>query len=179
MKKRSAALILAILMVLASLASCSKEESEIPAGMKIASSEDTDYVMYVPENWIVDKSTLYTSAYSPAYANKGDASNVSVTAYGLGANETTVEKWFESFYETFTATYEEVSEYTTKEVEFGEQKAVQFGFSGKLNSLEYDYIIVATIHGHYIYYLTYTSTPEFAADHLTDIETITANFKFK
>ena len=56
------ALILAAALSLFAFVSCGeKEEVKAPDGMKLASGEDVDYYMYVPETWRVDRSDLYTS----------------------------------------------------------------------------------------------------------------------
>ena len=65
MKKISViSLMLVLCMCVLSFAGCAKkEESDAPDGMKLASGEQVDYYMYVPETWKVDNSQLYTAAY--------------------------------------------------------------------------------------------------------------------
>ena len=46
------------------LAACkNSEDTWQPAGMKLASSEDADYRLWIPESWTVDMSTGIKSAY--------------------------------------------------------------------------------------------------------------------
>lgn len=173
--KRILSLIIAVLTVSALLCGCSKSAEGVPSGMKKASSDDADYVMYVPEDWRVDKSTLYTAAYY----SSGDATSISATAYGMNYDDTTVDDWFAGFMEEFKSVYTDVSEAQSEEAKLGGIDGMKYIFSGTLNGQIYDYIITAAIRQNYIYYITYTSTPEFYEKHLDSLEDVIVNFSFK
>lgn len=172
---RFTALVLAVLMCAAAFAGCSKKDPDTPSGMKLASSEDTDYRMYVPENWRVDKSTLYTAAYY----SSGDATSISATAYGMNYDDTTVDDWFEGFTEEFKEIYTDVTEAKAEEAKLGGVDGKKYTFSGTLNEKVYNYIIVAVLRQNYIYYITYTSTPEYYSDHLEELDDVIRYFEFK
>ena len=97
MKKtiRITSAILAVLTVLALFAGCAKKDPETPSGMKKASGDEADYIMYVPEDWRVDSSSLYTAAF---YSSE-DATSISATAYGTNYGNTSVDDWFKGFME--------------------------------------------------------------------------------
>ena len=86
MKKISViALVLAFCMCFCLLAGCGAKDnkSSAPKGMKLASGENVDYCMYVPENWKVDKSDLYTSAYfssGDAKTNRPDSTRAKISS---------------------------------------------------------------------------------------------------
>ncbi len=75
--------------------------------MKLASSEDADYKMWVPESWTVDMSTGITSAY----AGSGDYSNVSVTAQNLSGeqNYLTPSEYWEIYKTDLEATFPDIA----------------------------------------------------------------------
>lgn len=178
MKKtlRLVSLLLALVMLTACLASCSDDsESSVPSGMKLASGEDCDYIMYVPEDWRVDKSTLYTAAY---YSST-DATSISATAYGMNYGDTTADDWFEGFMEEFKTIYTDVSSVETEDSTLGGVNGKKFTFSGTLNEQVYNYTVVAAIRNNYIYYITYTSTPQYYSEHLEALDDVVRNFAFK
>jgi len=182
MKKLSLiALLLALIMCASALVGCSGgQEAGSPDGMKLASNEESGYLMYVPdvENcWKVDRSGLYTSA---CYSSGDDATNISATAFDVvqGAN-VTVESWWEDFVPNLKETYAEMSDIAVKDAKIDGIKGKEYSFSGKLAGNEYKYIITAVIKDAYVYYITYTSTPEFYEEHLEDLESVINNFKFK
>ncbi len=177
MKKsvRITAAILAVLTVLSLSAGCAKKDPEIPSGMKKASGEAADYIMYVPEDWRVDSSSLYTAAYY----SSGDATSISATAYGMNYGDENVDDWFKGFMEEFGGVYTDVAEPTEEDAKLGGADGKKYTFSGTLNGQVYDYIVVAAIRQNYIYYITYTSTPEYYESHLDALDKVVTNFAFK
>ena len=93
--KKISMLLCAVLITMSALllTSCGEQTGDVPKGMILASGEDADYIMYVPENWRVDKSTLYTSAYFSA----DDATSISAAAYGMSYTDKTTDDWWKSF----------------------------------------------------------------------------------
>lgn len=175
--KKLASLFLAALICLGAimLSSCQETETDVPKGMKLASSEDADYIMYVPENWRVDRSTLYTSAYF----SSGDTSSISTAAYGMNFTDNSVDEWWKSFEEEMSKIYTDISEVTTEDAVLGGVDGTKYTFSASLNEKQYNYIITAVIRGSYLYYVTYTSTPDYYENHLEELESVISNFAFK
>lgn len=177
MKKISViALVLAFCMCFCLLAGCGAKDnkSSAPKGMKLASGENVDYCMYVPENWKVDKSDLYTSAYF----SSGDATSISVTAYGVGSEEETVGDWWKKFEKEIGEVYK-ISDVKETKAKLDGIKGSQYSFKGTLADNEYNFIITAILKDYYVYYITYTSTPEFYEDHLEELDQVIEAFEFK
>ena len=178
MKKISViSLILATVMCLFAFCACAKEKDEIkaPQGMILASGEKVDYYMFVPETWKVDKSELYTSAYF----SHGDATNISTTAYNINTAEIkTVDDWWAGFEKQMKDVYKDVSEIKAADAKIDGIKGREYSFSAKLAEKEYNFIITAVIKGDNVYYITYTSTPEYNEDHLEEREQVIESFKF-
>lgn len=174
--KRIIALVLCLAALLCTFAGCAKEQdSEVPKGMQLASGENVDYFMYVPEAWKVDKSELYTAAYFSA----GDATSISATAYGISAEIQSVSDWWKAFEPQMTALYKDVSEITETEARIDGIEGREYSFTAKLNEKEYNFIVTAVIKDLYVYYITYTSTPEYNEDHLEERVQVIENFDFK
>lgn len=172
--KKIITIVCALLCVSLLLGACSKSEDGAPDGMKQASSDNVDYIMYVPENWKVDKSELYTSAFY----SSADATSISAAANGVAADET-VETWWDGFYEKFTSVYSDCGEPESTDVTLGGTDGEKYTFSGMLNGQEYKYIIAACVRGGYVYYLTYTSTPDYYENHLDEFDKTVENFSFR
>ena len=185
------------LLLLATLVGCGKNEAgDIPSGMQLASSEDADYLFYVPADWLIDKSALYSAAY---YSPGADATSISVAAYGMSAlpvsdtsdaeGETTaaevsaaeamISGWWKSFEEEFGATFASMEVTATESTALGGMEAVKYSFDATLAGKEYRYIVAATMRGSYIYYVTYTSTPEYYEEHLEALDQVLTHFAFK
>lgn len=176
MKKLLSLLCAAIVCISAfMLSSCGKEETDAPRGMKLASSEDADYIMYVPEAWKVDRSTLYTSAFF----SSGDATSISTAAYGMNYTDKTVDDWWGSFEEEMRSLYTDISDIQKEDATLGGVDGAKYTFSASLNGKEYNYIITAALRSNYIYYVTYTSTPDYYENHLEELDEVISNFAFK
>ena len=85
--KRLLSLILLITSVLLLLTSCSNNDNDVPAGMKIG-DKTSEYIFYVPEGWVVQpKSNQIALAYastadkSCVYISVGDISGESIEEY--------------------------------------------------------------------------------------------------
>ncbi|MCI8611193.1 MAG: hypothetical protein HFE66_04645 [Clostridiales bacterium] len=174
--KRTGFLLVTLLLALSMiLCGCEKQASDVPAGMQLASSEDADYLFYVPEGWRVDKSSLYAAAYF----SSGDATSISVTAFGVNMTDDTVSSWWENYTEQFTGIYEKMEVTAQEEAVLGGIDGMKYTFDATLNEKEYRYIIVAALRENYIYYITYTSTPEYYEDHLDELDLVLEHFAFK
>ena len=172
--KKIAFILAAVVAAAALLAGCGKQEGDAPKGMKLASSNSVDYVMYVPEDWRVDQSELYTSAFY----SSADATSISASAYGAAVDET-VDTWWDGFYKSFCSLYTDCSEPVREDSKLGGVDGARFEFSGVLNGQEYNYIMVACVRGGYVYYITYTSTPDFYESHLDTLGEVIDNFSFR
>ena len=170
--------ILAAVLIVCTLlctVSCGKEETDVPSGMQKASDDANEYILYVPEDWKVDKSTLYTSAYY----SSGDATSISVTAYGLTIGDETLDNWWLGMSEQLNTVYTDITETVEEDAVLGGIYGKKFTFSATLNGQQYNYIIIAVIKDYYVYYMTYTSTPDYYENHLTELDEVVENFVFK
>ncbi len=179
MKKVSAvSLLLCIMLCFGSFAGCAKKNSDVPDGMKLISSDDADYYMYVPDvegMWRVDRSDKYTSAYY----SSGDQTSISTTAFNITKSGVTVESWWEEFRPEIEKTFSDVGEIIEADARIDGVNGKEYKFSGKIGDDEYKYIITAVVKDSYVYFITYTSIPKYYENHLEDLEKVIDTFTFK
>lgn len=158
----------------------SGSDSWHPAGMKLASSEDADYKMWVPESWTVDMSTGITSAY----AGSGDYSNVSVTAQNLSGeqNYLTPSEYWEIYKTDLEATFPDIA--YDEDTEGGislmldENAAMKYSYTATVTGTEFHFISVVCIRSGTVYLITYTAQPAIYENHLEEVQNILDNFSF-
>lgn len=175
MRKTGILMLSLLLAVGAMLSGCAQQDPDVPEGMQLASSEDADYLFYVPEGWRLDKSSLFTSAYF----SSGDATSISATAFSMNLTDTSIDDWWERYKGQFEGIYENVEFSDGEETKLGGEDAMKYTISATLNETDYQYIIVAALRDSYIYYITYTSTPEYYEDHLEALDQVIEYFAFK
>lgn len=175
MKKTGILMLSLLFAVGAMLSGCAQQDADVPEGMQLASSEDADYLFYVPEGWRLDKSSLYTSAYF----SSGDATSISATAFSMNLTDTSIDDWWERYKGRLRVSIRMWSFRQGRKTELGGEDAMKYTISATLNEADYQYIIVAALRDSYIYYITYTSTPEYYEDHLEALDQVIEYFAFK
>ena len=175
MKKIIAALL--VFTALLSLGACRQQTAEesAPAGMKLASGEHADYLFYVPEDWRVDSADLFTAAYY----SSGDSTSINVMAYGVSPGMNELSECWEYYVKEFSDVFSSMEVTAEEETKLGGVPAMRYSFDATLAQKEYRYVIVATLRNHYVYYVTYTSTPEFYENHLEALDQVIDAFAFK
>ncbi len=181
--KRIISILLLLVMLVTSLTACGNSDSDVPAGMKLASDPEINhYNLYVPTAWTVDMSTGITSAY----VSSVDKSNISVS-YGVPQEHTVKEFWennkahYESVFEEFTV----LDEGTNSKL--GEYDAARYNYTAKYEGKEYQFLQYITIRGAYVFIFTYTAENEESEilgyvpfeKNLEEVMTVVENFEFK
>ena len=154
------------------LVSCGDED--IPDGMQLASGENVPYKLFAPLSWVCD----LNDDLSMAYYSAADTSNVQVTSYPGSS----IEEYWKTCCEDYEKTFEEFvydAEKGTATVLLGEKDAKSYTYTVKLAGKEYKIKQVVTVRDGMIYSLTYTSSPEKFDSHLTDVDAMFKNFKFR
>lgn len=164
-------IVLAVLMPLTAV-SCKKDRS-IPDGMKKASGDEADFVMYVPEKWTVDMATAAVSAY----ADSKDPSSVSMMGWDLEHTDYSLNEWWEtneSENRKVFSNYESVStENLTIDGIYAEKKV----YKASLGDYDYEILQAACVKNATVYLFTYTSTPDKYESHISEVEQIINNLK--
>lgn len=173
MIRKITALIFTILLCL-SFSACSKADTNVPKGMKLASNEITDYILYVPQDWTVDMSTGVTSAYfSPT-----DPSNISVIISSLSSANMTASEYWGSYKEQYTQTLSDMEELETSNIILGGINAETHVFTATMSGTKYKFKQAIAVKGTDAYIFTYTATENNYDTHIDDVDSILEHFQF-
>lgn len=200
--KKIIALVCSVLLCL-SLCACEQKDPNVPDGMKLVETESKDYSLFVPEDWSVDMSTGVVSAY----ASLVDQSNVSFTGFAIKMRDLYAETvassdtgsdaevkglvdvfwddYSDDFAETFGDTMKYIDE-NGKESDspvyvrttLGGIEANKYTYTARVTGETYKFTQVVCIEAGYVYILTYTAVTDSYDEHLEDVESIIANFRF-
>jgi len=165
MKRLFIALMLVLTIVTLTFTSCGNNDGA-PKGMKTASGEGTDYVLYVPEKWTVDLATKATGAYY----STDDPSNVSVTAWELENTDSTVEDWWEIERVDIDLVFKNVEIVSESNTTIDEVAAKKYEYTASLGENNYKVMQVAAVKKSVVYVFTYTSVEDSYDLHLEDVE---------
>ena len=187
-------LILAVVVVCAALVSCGKDKNGVPSGMiEVGGELNTEYRLFVPNDWTVDIATGFVSAHAQ------DGSNVSVQVISTGGvftsatdyiirvdNETYngLTEYFEKVYlPTIQTTFASLSldEQYTHGQKFGdEERACKYVYSVTSGGKEYKIMQIIAVHSSDIYIFTYTAREPNYDKHLEEVnDKILQNFTFR
>ncbi|MBR6807402.1 MAG: hypothetical protein IKM46_03370 [Clostridia bacterium] len=169
--KRLLSVILATILALTLLASCSKDG--VPSGMKLASSEKASYKLYVPKDWVIGSQESYTTANS-----KEKVPNVSATSYDLKTADADLEDWWKTETENLKEGFKDFKEISGEKTTLGGRDAMEKVYTAKLTGCEYKFHQVASIKDGYVYIVTFTCLPDTYEDNKETMNKIFAEFKF-
>jgi|GEM_PF-553473 len=201
--KRIMSLILVSLMLVSALffASCGKGEDDVPNGMKKASGDAAQYVLYVPTTWKCDVASGATSA---TYSDS-DTSNISVMTFSLENSDADVSDWWSGFEADFKKVYDDFEIVSREDTTLDGEKAEKVVFKGTLihdlsdeeddavsegtpandniDKVEFQFMQVSAVKRKVlsapeVYVITYTSSPDVFDSHLEDVQKCLDNFKF-
>ncbi len=203
MKKILIALFL-IVICLFTVSCGDSDKVDVPDGMKLASSDNDRFYLFVPSSWTVD--VAHGGPY--AYYSSSDASNISANFYMPDAetadttdtapqdtmadtmSDTTAgtesnprEKYIDAYWDTFTDSMNDtVKEFTltdTVETTLDSVYSKQYIYTFKIDQTVYKCRMVVTYPAqNLVFCLTYTSTPENYDKHAAEIEKVISEFKF-
>lgn len=182
---------------------CTQTELDTPVDMKLASVEEADYYLYVPNDWVVANQTGITAAY----ASLTDNSNVSCCKYIIADNEdrstiftisdpVTSEdgsevadgivyaKRYWNIYETdlknTIGDYKAVGE--PQNVDLDGCAAVKFTYTSTLSGTSYKHSMVVCCpspSASSVYLITYTATADNYDTNSDNFSKVIRNFKFQ
>ena len=170
MKKLIAVLLLLTLCLVA--VSCGKDATA-PDGMKNVAEETAKFYLYVPEGWVDQRD----GARSPA----ADGANVSAVAYLMDAYYTPETYWAEKCLPNYNLTFSSlvVDEALGGTTTLGGRNAAKYVYNAVLGEKTYRILQVIAVVDNMVYTLTYTATPDCFDAHMTDVDSIVANFTLK
>lgn len=168
------------------LVSCSREEGEAPFGMIKASSDVSEFYLYVPNDWQV--TTEENSLMASARASESDPSNVTMIGFedGSKAYDSIDAFWayYKNEFETRIFDFEENASTFSLTVE-GEATLIdgiaakKYEYKGKVGGSEFYYTMVLAKIDSVFYIFTYTSTATLYDKHQNDVEVMLDYIDFK
>ena len=152
-----------------SAASCKNtDEYAPPAGYTLASNENADYCLYVPDKWTVDMSTAAAGAYYSAT----DPSSVSVMGWDLQNYDSSLDEWWETNKTDLALVFTDFNEISEENTTLDELYAKRYTYTAKLGENSYKFLQEAAIKDGYVYVFTYTSLEDTFDSHLAEVEEI-------
>lgn len=181
--KKITALLVAVLCVFSVvwLVSCTKDTmGGHTVGKLVYNDGSTDYQFEYPEKWQIQKNQGMVCLYVGA----DDPSNVSISTFGLGKDEfKTLEDYISgqlhSFQSEWNAVFGQTDFGEPTEITLGGEKAIQYIYPVTINTVEYKYMQVFTLHHDNVYTLTYAARAEVFDSHLQNVNQIIESFEFK
>ena len=149
-------------------------DEKTPDGMKIASSDNVEYVLYVPKSWICS----FASGANAAYVDESGKPNFSVTSYSPDKEMTPAEyfEFAEKSYAENLSGYTRVSESDTK---IHGIAAKSYVYTVNYGGIEYKIMQTVTVYGGRIYSLTYTAPSDRFDAHIEEVNAILGSFIFR
>ena len=149
-------------------------DKHTPAGMKIASGDDLNYVFYAPNSWITDLSDEHSYAYYP----ESGKPNVSVTAY-TPSDLMTAEQYFEfceEDYKKHLSGYELIG---SAQRAVAERDAISYTYKTVYGETELRTMQTVFVYNDLLYSITYTAHADRFEEHLDDLEKMLDSFRFR
>lgn len=163
--------------LLFTLAGCKKDSSEYapPTGFQLASDENADYCLYVPDKWTVDM----TTAASGAYFSAADPSSVSVMAWDMGNTDSTLDDWWEVNKNDISLVFSDFSLVSEENTTIDGAYAKRYVYTAKLGEDEYKFLQQAALKNGSVYLFTYTAKAASYDSHIDEVEEIAGFIKLK
>ncbi len=175
MTKKIISFLLILVLSLSCLTACGDKDTDIPDGMKLAENEYVSYKLYVPENWTVDISAGFTTAYA------NDKSNISLTVFTWSSEFDSMQKYCDDYYAKIASTFKEVSE---PQMEHADQKlgdldkyVLTYVYTMVSDGETYKIMQVFAANAGQIYIFTYTALEAKYSAHLEEVTAMIENFK--
>ena len=146
-----------------------------PEGMKLASTDERAYRLFVPISWKINN----RADASAAYASDTDSSNVNVQMYMTSDNTETVEKYWERLETSYKEMFAEYTLISDEAIKMDGVSAHKYTYSVVSGGQEYKLVQAIVRKGDMFYCLTYTALPENFERHLPDVDKMIENFDIR
>lgn len=149
---------------------------DVPAGMKLVSTNENAYRFYAPADWIAEPG----SAASLVYASETDRSNVSVIGYVPNVEPYGVADYWKA---TEAAYKDTLSDFTvvsiTENEKMGERLTTVYEYTYSIGGVTYHSRQAVCAYSYMIVSMTYTALAENYEAHLADAQAMQAALTFR
>ncbi len=149
-------------------------DKKTPEGMKIASSDEIEYRLYVPNSWVCSSESGKSEAYYP----ESGKPNVTVTSFSPD-DEMTAEEYFamcETQYKEALSGYEFISK-TDRTV--AERSGVSYTYKVRYGEQSIKLMQTVFVYNQMIYSVTYTALEDRFDVHMADVNAMLNSFIFR
>lgn len=138
----------------------------VPAGMKLVSTNETAYRFFAPTDWIADPQ----SAASLVYVSETDRSNVSVIGYVPETDGYSVADYWKATEAAYKETLDgyTLTATTSDGVKMGGKQATVYEYTYSVGGVQYRARQTVCVYSYMIVSMTYTALPENYETHLSD-----------
>lgn len=150
-------ILLLLLTLLISAASCSKSNIEVPDGMLLCSDESLEYCFFVPAGWLINDMSGTTSAYR----NENGSTVASVTVTTHAPSESmTVEGYWALCEESYKSEFKNYAFVSGDPSTVAELNAMTYVYTAEFSGVKYKFNQTIFIERSRFYIITYTATEE-------------------
>lgn len=167
--------IIALLLALTTLVSCSRGTTDTPPGMQEASTDVVNYDFFVPDDWTVETSTgVITAKYSDSITV-----NVSMMAATAPDGIEDAAAYWDYYRDTFAATFTEWELISDEASLLDEHAAHRYVYTGAVGGSQvHKFMQTVCVKDGVVYLFTYTASPDRYDEYLQDAESMLEYFKF-
>ena len=149
-------------------------DKKTPDGMKIASSDDIEYRLYVPTSWVCSSE----SGRSEAYVSESGRPNVTVTSYSPDG-DISAEKYFKMCEEKYEDELSGYSFVSSEERTVAERNAISYTYSASYDGADITVMQTVLVYNGMVYSITYTALADSFESHMSDVNAILDAFIFR
>ncbi len=146
-----------------------------PDGMKLASTDERPYRLFVPSSWKINNRTDATAAY----ASDSDRSNINVQMYMTSSTVESVSEHYKRLEEGYKKTFASYYLDSDEEIKIDGVAAHKYTYTVISGGQEYKIVQAIVRKGEMFYYITYTALTENFEKHLPDAERMIENFDIR
>lgn len=150
-------------------------DKKTPDSMKIASSDNVEYVMYVPSSWICNSE----SGMSEAYFDESGRPNVTVTSYSYDESVLTPEQYFEKCEDEYEDVLPEYEFTSSTERTVADRDAVSYVYTATVKGVKVRIMQTVYDYNGIMYSFTYTAREDRFDAHIDDVEDMLDAFRFR
>ena len=149
-------------------------DKKTPDGMKIASTENVEYRLYVPQSWICNTA----GGASEAYVSESGKPNVTVTAY-YPEESMSIDEYFEMCEDEYEDALEGYELISAEDRTVAERDSRSFTYKASHGGADIRIMQTVIAYNERFYSITYTALDDSFDAHMDDVDAILDAFRFR
>ncbi|MBE6584363.1 MAG: DUF1795 domain-containing protein [Ruminococcaceae bacterium] len=149
----------------------------VPEGMKLISTDERAYRLFVPTAWKVNVRTEASAAYVDEA--DGTRTNVSAQMYMTGDESQTVEQYWTLCEQSYKKLFDSYTLVSSEGITVDGAKAGKYVYDVTTGGNNYRQMQVIVKKGAMFYVITYTASPEFFDAHIAEVQKMIDSFDIR